>query len=91
MRSAKNILRHELIGLECRVAESDNRSQVGIEGRVVDETRKTLVIETPKGFKIVPKQGTVFRLSLQKETVEVPGSLLIAKPEDRIKKKLSSW
>lgn len=91
MRTAQNILRHELIGLDCIVIKADNKSQVGIGGKIVDETRKTIVIENAKGEKTIPKQGSVFRLNLGKETVEVPGNLLIAKPEDRIKKKLNSW
>lgn len=91
MRTASNILRHELIGLECRIVKADNKSQVGIGGKIVDETRKTIDIETAKGFRTIPKQGSVFRLVLGKETVEVPGDLLVAKPEDRIKKKFSSW
>lgn len=91
MRTAKNILRHELIGLECSIVKSDNKSQVGINGKIVDETRKTIEIESSKGMKTIPKQGSIFRLNLGKETVDVPGNLLVAKPEDRIKKKFSSW
>ena len=91
MRTAKNILRHELIGLECTVVKADNKSQIGISGKIVDETRKTIVIESSKGLRTIPKQGSVFRMKLPKETADVPGNLLIAKPEDRIKKRLNSW
>jgi ribonuclease P protein subunit POP4 len=91
MRTARNILRHELIGLDCKIKKADNNTQLGIEGRIVDETRKTVLIETKAGFKSLPKQGSVFLLTLQGQKVEVPGDLLVAKPEDRIKKKLNSW
>ncbi|MDS0475501.1 ribonuclease P protein component 1 [Natrinema sp. 1APR25-10V2] len=37
--------RHELNGLPVRVVESDDSSRVGLEGRVVIETTKTLSIE----------------------------------------------
>ena len=37
--------RHELNGLPVRVVESDDESRVGLEGRVVVETTKTLSIE----------------------------------------------
>ena len=37
--------RHELNGLPVRVVESDDQGRVGIEGRVVVETTKTLSIE----------------------------------------------
>jgi ribonuclease P protein subunit POP4 len=36
MISARNLIRHELIGLDVEVVESTNRIQVGIKGLVVD-------------------------------------------------------
>ena len=41
----KDIIRHELIGLHVSVVDSTDPSIVGVEGRVIDETRNTLVIE----------------------------------------------
>lgn len=38
----ETIVRHELIGLRVRVAAADNPDLVGIEGRVVGETMRTL-------------------------------------------------
>ncbi|MFB6068493.1 MAG: ribonuclease P protein component 1 [Halobacterium sp.] len=40
--------RHELVGLHARVVESTDQSRVGVEGRVVDETMQTLLLE-PRG------------------------------------------
>ena len=87
MRNAENILRHELIGLECEVLSASNPSQKGIRGKIVDETMKTVII----GGKVVEKKGTTFRLKLGKEDVLVDGNFLIARPEDRIKKKIKKW
>ncbi|MFT4891484.1 MAG: ribonuclease P protein subunit POP4, partial [Halobacteriales archaeon] len=36
--------RHELVGLPVRVADAPNPDLVGIEGRVVRETMRTLVV-----------------------------------------------
>lgn len=36
--------RHELVGLHVRVVESDDPDRVGIEGRIVEETMRTLVV-----------------------------------------------
>lgn len=88
MRSPKNILRHELIGLECRVIESDNKNQIGLEGKIIDETLKTITL---KNKKTVLKQGSVFRIKIGKNTVEVDGNHLVSRPEDRIKKKFKKW
>ena len=46
MISSKNIFYHELIGLELKVVDSSNPSLIGLQGTVIDETKKTLLIET---------------------------------------------
>ena len=45
MISSKNIFYHELIGLELKVVDSSNPSLIGLQGTVIDETKKTLRIE----------------------------------------------
>ncbi len=55
-----NLVRHELIGLEVEIKDSTNKNQVGLKGNVIDETFKTLKIETDKGEKIIPKDITIF-------------------------------
>ena len=45
MISSKNIFYHELIGLELKVVDSSNPSLIGLQGTVIDETKKTLLIE----------------------------------------------
>jgi ribonuclease P protein subunit POP4 len=85
----KNLVRHELIGLEIEIRKSTNKSQIGIKGRVVDETYNMLVIETKKGEKKVEKKSCVFVFKLPNgKRVEVEGWVIVGRPEDRIKKKL---
>jgi len=87
-----NLVRHELIGLKVRIKDSTNKSQVGLTGKVVDETFKILKIETNKGEKIIPKDVAIFIFTLPNGTkVQVDGKILIGRPEDRIKKKLPRW
>ena len=87
MRNASNILRHELIGLECRVMGSKNKSHIGIEGKIIDETLKSVVIEGKK----IQKKDTMFMVKLGGKNVHIDGNFIIARPEDRIKKKISKW
>ena len=87
MRNPGNILKHELIGLDCKVMKSQNKSQEGLHGKIVDETMKTVSI----GGKSVQKKGTVFRLRLNGKNVDVEGDHLVARPEDRIKKTIKKW
>ena len=87
-----NLVRHELIGLKVRIKQSTNKFQVGLRGRVVDETYKMLKIETKKDEKSIPKDITIFIFTLPNGTkVKVDGKVLISRPEDRIKKKLPRW
>jgi len=89
MRNAKNILRHELIGLGAKVVEASDENKVGVSGQIVDETRSMLVLRTEKGEKKVEKKDAVVELALPTEKVRVDGALLVGRPEDRLKKKLA--
>ena len=89
MRNERNILRHELIGLDCTVTEAKNKSLVGIRGKIVDETMKTIVMGEKK--KRIAKQGTKFQMTVADKKVIIEGNLLVARPEDRIKKKFKKW
>lgn len=92
MIAPKNLVLHELIGLEVKVSSSTNKQLEGLKGTVIDETRNMLTIETPKGEKKLAKQDCVFSFHLPSgEWVKVQGSLLVARPEDRIKKRLKKW
>jgi ribonuclease P protein subunit POP4 len=82
----KEILADELIGLTVKVVESSDESRVGLSGKVVDETFGTLVIETKKGEKILPKEECVFSFKYKGKNVAVDGKMLQSRPEDRIKK-----
>lgn len=81
-----SILADELIGLQVRVAKSRDPGREGLEGRVVDETRNTIVVETPKGEKTLPKAECTFAFHYEGKWTRVDGRLLVARPEDRIKK-----
>ncbi|MBU0898843.1 MAG: ribonuclease P protein component 1 [Nanoarchaeota archaeon] len=87
------LVRHELIGLHVKIIDSTDPSVIGMEGRVVDETRNTFIIEKEDGnTKTVVKENCVF--SFEYETgkcVKVDGKILVARSEDRLKKKVKKW
>jgi len=84
----RNILNHELIGLRAKVVKSTHQGYVGIEGLVVDETMNMLVIMEDSGkIKMIPKKCCTFRFKLPSGIiVEVEGSYLVGRPEDRVKR-----
>lgn len=87
----ENIVRHELIGLDTKIVESSDPTQVGLSGKVVDETRNTIEIEASGKTRSVIKKNCVFAFKLGGQTVKVDGKILVARPEDRIKKKYDKW
>jgi ribonuclease P protein subunit POP4 len=88
----ENILRHELIGLKTIIARSSNTLLVGTRGRIVDETRNTVKLNTRGGVKMIPKGIAVFRFDLPDGSiVEVEGAKLVGRPENRMKAKGRKW
>ncbi len=86
----ESLTRHELIGLWVEVADSTNPCLSGIFGRVVDETRNTLVVETENGEKRVPKACAKFTFTLPDgRRARVDGLVLESLPENRINKRNS--
>ncbi len=83
MITKKNILNHELIGLKVMIEEKK------YEGRVVDETKNSLVVKTNNGTKRLIKENNVFVFELPKgERVRVYGNIIKYRPWDRLKKKI---
>ena len=80
-----SIRKWELIGLQVEVIGATDPSQVGLSGRVVDETMKTLIIEKEGKEKMVQKKGTVFRFDIR-GGIEVHGEEILFRPEERIKR-----
>lgn len=85
MRTAANIARHELIGLEIEVVSSKNKSLAGRKGVITDETRDTLKINENGREITMMKNAIVFRTQVGGKTIEIDGSCLMGRPEDRAK------
>ena len=83
-----NLLRHELIGLEVKIINSRHKDYIGISGKIVDETKNTLIIEDSNVEKTIPKNCITLEVKLPDDAiVKINGNLLSGRPEDRIKKK----
>jgi ribonuclease P protein subunit POP4 len=87
----KTIVLHELIGLDCRIMKSSDPSQKGISGRVIDETKNTLILETPQGIKRVVKKISLFRFRSGKESFLVEGEEINFRSHERIEKALKFY
>ena len=88
MNITPSIVQDEFIGLEIKISKSSNPNIVGISGKVVDETRNTLVILHKGERKVIVKDIAVFDFIMPDATiVRIDGKVIRGRPEDRIKKR----
>ena len=88
MITSNNLVHHEFIGLKVHATNVKNKS-LNLNGTIIDETKNTIKIEDMNNCeKIIPKRGSMFLFELPNgEKVEIDGTILSIRPEDRIKKR----
>ncbi len=85
----RSLIIHELIGLYVEVTHNNNPHNINLRGRVIDETRNTLLVSVNGKIKRIIKRGAILRFIISEDKiVEVDGRILISRPEDRIKKRI---
>ena len=89
MKITPTTLQHEFIGLNAEIVRSLHSSYVGIKGKVLNETRNTLVILHNNKKTIIIKNMAVFHFTMPDGTViEIDGKIIVGRPENRIKKRI---
>jgi ribonuclease P protein subunit POP4 len=89
MKITPAIVQQEFIGLNAKVVKSSQPGNVGIKGKMLDETRNTITILHKNKKKIVIKNTAVFNLTMADGTiVEIDGKTIVGRPENRIKKRV---
>jgi ribonuclease P protein subunit POP4 len=89
----RNLVHHELIGLEVEVSSSKDPSHKKVKGQIIDETRNMILIEKDSGRRaMIPKAPSTFTLKLPDgRRILVEGKLIIGRPEERLKRRERSW
>ena len=86
-----NIHQHELIWLSTVVVSSSNPSQVGIEGRLVAETMRTVTVFDGGKERMIQKKGACFEFTLPDgSTVTVEGNRIADRPVERVKARMEA-
>ena len=81
-----NLTRHELIGMQVSVILSSHNGYVGIKGKVLDETKNTLIITNGVKRRRIPKAHNVFCFTLPDNSLfEIDGPMILGRPVERIK------
>ena len=85
MIKADTLLCHELIGLNIHILVSTSTTLTDVSGNIINETKNTFLIRTPRGTKmIIKKNATKIRFAIESGACFISGPSLIGRPEDRI-------
>ena len=84
MITADNIISHEFIGLNTEIVQSTNPQVIGLNGRIINETKSMFTINTEKGIKSIPKSTNNWKFSIQNKDFTIDGSKIAKRPFDRI-------
>lgn len=87
----RNIVLHELIGLYAEVIDCKDSSQIGIEGRVVDETKNLLYLRHDSKTRKVVKKISKLRFSHGDESFVVDGEEINFRPHERTEKAMKFY
>ncbi len=87
----KNIVLHELIGLDAEVINCRDRSQVGIKGRVINETKNLLYLRHDSKINKVVKKISVFKFTHGSESFVVDGEEISFRAYERTEKALKFY
>jgi len=85
--NVKDIIKHELIGLKAKVVEAKNKANIGIEGKIIDETKSMIIIESKGGKKKMLKNNITIDVQVDKRVLRIDGKLLSGRPKERVKAK----
>jgi len=84
MISIDNITSHELIGMDTEIVRSSNRQIIGLNGRIVDETKSMITISTARGMKSIAKSNNDWKFTIDRRDVIVNGSRIAKRSFDRL-------
>ena len=84
MITTENITRHELIGLETSIVGSNNSQVVGLHGKIIDETKSMLTLETSTGIKHMSKVDSIWKFNLNGVTSVVDGKSIAKRSYERM-------
>jgi ribonuclease P protein subunit POP4 len=84
MITVDNITSHEFIGLHTEITQSSNPQIIGLNGRIIDETKSMFTINTMNGTKSIAKSKNSWKFSIEDKEIVIDGSKIAKRPFDRI-------
>lgn len=84
MITADNITTHELIGMDTEISNSSNPQLIGLNGRIIDETKSMIIINTVNGTKSIPKSNNDWKFTIDSKDIIISGSRIAKRSFDRL-------
>jgi len=84
MITVDNITSHEFIGLNTEIIQSTNPQVIGLNGRIINETKSMFTINTENGTKSIAKNTNNWKFSIEGKEVTIEGSKIAKRSVDRI-------
>jgi len=82
----KKLSREELIGLQVKIKKCSDPTWTGKSGLIINETKNTFLIEINNQEKTIAKNTAIFEFDLDGKKIQIDGSKIRYRPEERIKK-----
>jgi len=73
----------EFIGKDVEITESENKSNIGLKGKIIDETKNIIIIKNQNKIKKINKNQN--KINFVNENITINGKEIIGRPEERIK------
>ena len=84
MITADNIRSHEFIGLNTEICESTNPQVIGLNGRIINETKSMFTINTENGMRSIAKDTCSWKFTVQDKSMIVKGTSITKRSFDRL-------
>ena len=72
----------DLIGQEVTISESKNKEIIGINGKIIMETKNMIVMNTKNGKRSIPKN--ICQLSNNGQVIQTDSTKLNKRPHERL-------
>ncbi len=80
-----NSIHMPFLARDLSIINSNDPTLVGIQGKILEETRNTIIVQTQNGEKTFAKDVIHFTLDSEKEVID--GATVTQRPENRINRK----
>jgi RNase P/RNase MRP subunit p29 len=94
MISPNFLIYHDLIGFEVFLKRKSKikESESPINGIIIDETKNLVILQKNNHIKKYIKKDYIFRFKVDDDILEVDGSMIVGKPENRLRSlKKKKW